>query len=464
MKRSVLKPHANAFVAILRATDPLLAAVVGVVSYRAYLAGGPPFDRYVIFLAIALAVIVAGFPLFRLYEPRRGASLVDETRRLVLAWVMIGALASAALFLTKTGDLYSRGWLLMWLGGSFVATAALRVAMRLGLRVLRKRGRNLRHVAIVGAGDLGRRVIERLTAAGWAGLNVVGVYDDDPAKWGTTVAGVRVLGSAGAVAAEVASKGIDQVWIALPLRSEPRIREILDSLREYAVEVRFVPDIYGFHLLNHSVTEVAGLPVIALTESPMSGANQLVKRILDLLISLAALVVLSPLMLLVAICVRMSSPGPVLYRQRRVTWNGEEFDIIKFRTMQVGAEDDTGPVFARRGDARTTRVGALLRRFSLDELPQLVNVLAGEMSLVGPRPERPEFVDRFRREIPGYMLKHLVKAGMTGWAQVNDLRGDTDLVRRIEYDLHYIENWSVWFDLRILVLTVWKVLFSGRAH
>jgi putative colanic acid biosynthesis UDP-glucose lipid carrier transferase len=464
MPKSVLKPHASVFAAILRATDPLLAAMVGVLLYHAYLAGGPPFDRYAVFLAIGAATIAVVFPLFRLYEPQRGANLADETRRLVLAWLMIGALAAAALFITKTGDLYSRFWLGTWLAGSAAATAALRVSLRLALRGLRARGRNLRHVAVVGAGNLGARVIERLHAAGWAGLNVVGVYDDDPEKTGTTVEGVPVLGSADRLAAEVPARGIDQVWIALPLRSEQRIREILAALREHSVEVRFVPDIYGFHLLNHSVTEVAGLPVIALTETPMSGVNEVVKRVVDLLLAAPALALLSPAMAAIALGVRLSSPGPALYRQRRVTWNGEEFYILKFRTMPVGAEEETGPVFARPGDPRRTRFGAFLRRSSLDELPQLWNVVKGEMSLVGPRPERPEFVDRFRREIPGYMQKHLVKAGMTGWAQVNDLRGDTDLARRIEYDLFYIENWSVWFDLRILALTAVKVFFSRSAH
>jgi putative colanic acid biosynthesis UDP-glucose lipid carrier transferase len=463
MQRSVLKPHASAFAAILRALDPALTALVGLLAYHAYLSGTAPFERYAFFLAVAVVAVIGIFPLFRLYEPQRGASLADETRRLLLAWLMIGALAATILFATKTGDLFSRFWLGSWLLGSVAVAVALRVSLRLLLRKLRSRGHNLRHLAIVGGGGLGRQVVERLRNASWAGLNVVGVYDDDPGKLGTTVFGVPVLGSADRLATDVAPLGIDQVWIALPLRAEHRIRDILVTLREHPVEVRFVPDIYGFHLLNHSVTEIAGLPVIALTETPMSGVNQVVKRVMDVALSLLFLILAAPLMLVIVAGVRLSSPGPALFRQRRVTWNGVEFEIIKFRTMPLGAELETGPVFARPGDSRPTPFGAMLRRYSLDELPQLFNVLLGEMSLVGPRPERPEFVDRFRREIPGYMLKHLVKAGMTGWAQVNDLRGDTDLSRRIEYDLFYIENWSVWFDLRILAITAVKVLTSRSA-
>jgi putative colanic acid biosynthesis UDP-glucose lipid carrier transferase len=225
-----------------------------------------------------------------------------------------------------------------------------------------------------------------------------------------------------------------------------------------------VPDIFNFALLNHSMTEVAGLPVINLAESPLSGVNRAIKGAEDFVLSLLLLVILSPLMLLIAVGVKLSSPGPAFYAQQRVTWNGRRFMMRKFRTMPVDAEVTTGPVWSGPGERRSTPFGAFLRRASLDELPQLLNVLQGDMSLVGPRPERPEFVEQFRQQIPGYMQKHLVKAGITGWAQVNDLRGDTDLTRRIEYDLYYIDNWSLMFDLRILCLTLWHILTSRNAH
>jgi putative colanic acid biosynthesis UDP-glucose lipid carrier transferase len=352
----------------------------------------------------------------------------------------------------------------IWLVGGLAATIILRVSARLMLRALRRRGLNLRHIAIVGAGTLGRTIAERLQAATWAGYSVVGFYDDNAAKIGTEVAGRRVLASPDILAYEIDTGAIDQVWIALPLRADRRIREILSSLRSSSVEVRFVPDIYSFHLLNHSVTEIAGLPVVSLTETPMSGPNRIAKAVEDFVLTTLLLVPLLPLMALIAIGIRASSPGPVLYRQNRVTWNGEHFEMIKFRTMPIDVEAGSGPVWSKPGEHRATRFGALLRRASLDELPQLFNVLRGEMSLVGPRPERPEFVEQFRRQIPGYMQKHLVKAGITGWAQIHDLRGATDLVRRIEYDLFYIENWSVWFDLRILALTAVHVLRSRNAH
>jgi putative colanic acid biosynthesis UDP-glucose lipid carrier transferase len=362
------------------------------------------------------------------------------------------------------GDAFSRIWVGTWLGGGLAATVATRVSVRLVLRRLRERGHNLRHIVIVGAGTLGRTIAERLQGAPWAGFNVVAFYDDDPAKEGTGVAGTKVAGSADRVADDVKRGGIDQVWIALPLRADLRIRAVLAALQTETVEVRFVPDIYNFTLLHHSMTEIAGLAVINLTDSPLHGVNAVAKALEDLLLAAIFLVLASPLMLAIAIGVKRSSPGPVFYRQERVTWNGERFSMLKFRTMPAGVEADSGPVWANPAQQRATPFGAFLRRWSLDELPQFINVLRGDMSIVGPRPERPEFVARFRQEIPGYMQKHLVKAGITGWAQVNDLRGDTDLRARIQYDLYYIENWSVWFDLRIIAMTIGHVIKSRNAY
>ncbi len=462
MNRSLLKPFAPQFALTLRAGDPVVALGVGLVVYVAYLNEFPMPEHYVLFLVAAFVAIMAIFPFFRLYEPRRGASIADELRRLLLAWVTLGLLVGITIFATKSGNAYSRVWVSAWLVGSFIATSAMRVLLRLALQALRKRGHNLRHITVVGAGVLGRQIAERLRRSAWVGLNVVGYYDDDPEKVGTTIDGRPVQGPIDRLFTKDAWTGIDQVWIALPLRAEARIRMLLTALRDSPVEVRFVPDIYSFHLLNHSFTEIAGLPVISLTETPMVGANRLLKWMEDRVLGALTLLLVAPAMILIAPGVKLTSSGPALYRQERMTWNGQCFQILKFRTMPVDAEA-LGPVWPQEGARRATRFGAFLRRFSLDELPQLFNVLKGEMSLVGPRPERPELVARFRQEIAGYMQKHLVKAGITGWAQVNDLRGDSDLIRRIEYDLYYIDHWSLWFDLRILALTLWNILTSRHA-
>jgi putative colanic acid biosysnthesis UDP-glucose lipid carrier transferase len=464
MARSVLKPHANLFVGILRLADPAMTIAVGLLAYRLYLGDAWPPEQYLLFLGAGVVTILALFPLLGLYGPQRGISLTEELRRLVLAWTTLAALAGGAIFATKMGDAFSRIWVSAWLGGGFLATAMLRVSVRLVLRSLRRHGRNLRHIAIVGAGALGRTIAERLQDAPWAGFNVVGFYDDDTTKHGAEIAGAQVVGSADRLANDVTSGRIDQVWIALPLRADRRLRELLVALQAAPVEVCFVPDIYNFTLLHHSVSEIAGLAVINLTDSPLHGVHAVVKTLEDMLFASVLLVLASPLMGVIALGIKRSSPGPVFYRQERVTWNGASFRMLKFRTMPADAEAGSGPVWANRAESRATPFGAFLRRWSLDELPQLINVLRGEMSIVGPRPERPEFVARFTQEIPRYMQKHLVKAGITGWAQVNDFRGNTDLHQRIQYDLYYIENWSVWFDLRIIALTLVHILRSRNAY
>jgi putative colanic acid biosynthesis UDP-glucose lipid carrier transferase len=462
--RSLLKENSTLLDVALRALDPLLIVVTGFLAYWLYLGDWDIPSRYVIAIVVAAFLGFATFPALGLYQSRRGTSFVDELSALFLAWLLIAVSGGAFLFLTKTGAEFSRGFSLIWIFGGFVVHVLSRAALRGVLRSLRRHGRNLRHVIIVGAGAHGRGVAARLRAAPWTGLAVRAFYDDDPALIGASQDGIPVAGPLDRLPADLLGRPADQVWLALPLRAEARIRECLDALRTTSAIVRFVPDIYGFHLLNHSISEVAGMPVLNLTDTPFSDARATLKSIEDFVLSLALVIVCLPLFAVIALGVKLSSRGPVIYPQERVTWNGRRFTMYKFRTMPVDAEAQSGPVWASRGEPRATWFGALLRRLSLDELPQLFNVLRGDMSLVGPRPERPAFVDRFRDRIPGYMQKHLVKAGITGWAQVNDLRGDSDLALRIEYDLYYVEHWSPWFDLRILGLTLWHILTSRNAH
>ncbi|MCL4170499.1 UNVERIFIED_CONTAM: hypothetical protein GTU68_036006, partial [Idotea baltica] len=239
----------------------------------------------------------------------------------------------------------------------------------------------------------------------------------------------------------------------MPLSEEKRINTIVNALSDMTIDIRLVPDIFGFRLINHSVSTIAGMPVVNLSVTPMDGINRWIKAIEDKFLAALILILISPLMLTVSLLVKLSSSGPIFYRQERLSWNGREFTIYKFRTMPVDSEQSTGAVWATKGEARATSIGNFLRRTSLDELPQFWNVLKGDMSIVGPRPERPVFVDQFKHEIPSYMRKHMVKAGITGWAQVHGWRGDTDLNKRIEHDLYYIDNWSLWLDLRIILMT-----------
>jgi len=465
MRRNLLKEHSTLLEAALQFADPFFVAAVGFIAYYLKFDSWDLEARYVTALLGVLVVAFAVFSTLKLHQSQRGISFAEEIRGLLVAWLAIAVIGIVFLFLTKTGSQFSREWALVWLASGFVAHVASRAAIRVILRALRRRGRNLRHIVIVGAGAHGREIARRLRATPWSGFNVRGFYDDDANLAGSDVDGIPVLGNIDRIAEDLEQEDpADQVWIALPLRAENRIREVLTAMRQTTSVVRFVPDIHSFHLLHHSVSEVAGLPVLTLTDSPHTGIDSTLKVLEDFVLASILLVVILPLGILIAIGVKISSPGPVFYRQERVTWNGQRFRMFKFRSMPLDSETTSGPVWSRRDEARATRFGAFIRRYSLDELPQLLNVLMGNMSLVGPRPERPEFVREFRQRIPGYMQKHLVKAGITGWAQVNDLRGDSNIEQRIQYDLYYIDNWSLWFDLRILALTLWHILTSRNAH
>jgi Undecaprenyl-phosphate glucose phosphotransferase len=286
----------------------------------------------------------------------------------------------------------------------------------------------------------------------------------EPDSRTTAGAGIPVLGSVGELPGLVERTGAELVYLALSRHEYRAEEEALVRLGDSTAAVRLVPDLGRAFTLNASVEDFDGMPIVLVTESPDQGWNGVLKRGFDLLFSAIGLVVLAPLLAAIAIWIRLDSPGPVLYAQERLGLNGRRFRMLKFRTMQADAEPEGQPGWTRPGDPRRTRAGAILRGLSLDELPQLWNVLLGQMSLVGPRPERPFYVDRFRASVPRYMLRHHVKAGITGWAQINGLRGDTPLERRIEYDLYYIRNWSLAFDLKILVLTVVRVFRDASAH
>jgi Undecaprenyl-phosphate glucose phosphotransferase len=258
----------------------------------------------------------------------------------------------------------------------------------------------------------------------------------------------------------VDERGVDTVFLALPLEAHHTMLSVLQEVGRTIADVRVVPDLLQHITFRAGVEDMDGLPVVHLTQVPLTGWMSLVKRTLDIAISASALVALAPLLALIAAAVRLSDRGPVFYRQRRMGLDGRPFDILKFRSMVVDAEERSGPTWASEDDARRTGVGAFLRSWSLDELPQLVNVFRGEMSLVGPRPERPEFVREFKEKFPQYMLRHRVRSGITGWAQVHGWRGNTSLSKRIEYDLYYIENWSLSLDIKIL----WMTLRHGFRH
>jgi Undecaprenyl-phosphate glucose phosphotransferase len=399
---------------------------------------------------------------FQLYRSARTARLSHELFVLAEGVAVITALAGLGSFFAR-GEL-PRSVLLIFAGLAIAALSTSRLVLRTYLRAMRRRGRNLRYVIVVGTGEQATQLIGKLEQHPDYGVAIRGLVTIDPAQVGATVAGHPVLGIVADLPGLVERSGADFVYLALA-RSEWQAEEdALIRLSNSTVAVRLVPDLVRAFTLNAAVEDFDGMPVVLVTETPEQGWNAVIKRAFDLVFATLGLVLLSPLLLAVRIWVRLDSPGPVLYGQERVGINGRRFRMYKFRTMRADAEVEGAPGWTTADDPRRTRAGETLRRLSLDELPQLWNVLLGHMSLVGPRPERPVYVDRFRASIPRYMLRHHVKAGMTGWAQVNGLRGDTPLERRIEFDLYYIEHWSLAFDLRIIALTFVRVFRDASAY
>jgi Undecaprenyl-phosphate glucose phosphotransferase len=329
------------------------------------------------------------------------------------------------------------------------------------IRHLRSHGYNQMHAVIVGTGRVARKTARSLRRASWMGIRTVGFVEDQPSRW---TADLDILGTFADLPAIIQKYNVAQVFIALPLSRYDEARRVYDILSQTLAEVRLVADVPALAGVTLTTTNLDGLPVIGLRESPHFGLNVVIKRTMDVVLSLAALLVLSPLMLAIAALVKLTSPGPVFYRQERCGLHGGTFQMLKFRSMRVDAERQTGAVWAMKDDPRRTRFGSFLRRTSLDELPQFINVLKGDMSLVGPRPERPVFIQQFRRTIPNYMARHVVKAGITGWAQVHGWRGNTSLRKRVQYDLYYITHWTPWLDLRIMWMTVFHGLFHRNAY
>lgn len=466
MKSGIVREFASIFDALHRLLD-LLAVAAGFALAHGYKFGHLDLEPH--YQAALLTALLLALPVFRrfyLYQSWRGLGLLPELRQTTLAWATTFLGLTFLAFLFKSGDLYSREWAAVWGVLTLALLLALRLAVRGGLRWARQGGRNSRAIAIVGVNEHGIRVARQLHRHPWTGLRVVGLFQGDRETWTPDcLPEVPLLGGVGDLAAVVADKRIDQVWICLPLGAEDQLRRIVfDALRFSTIDIHLVPDMSGLNLLNHSIGEMVGIPVISLNVSPLIGWNRWVKAVEDRVLASLILLLISPLMLAIAVGVKLASPGPVLFRQMRYGWAGEPIEVWKFRSMKVHAEAPGQVTQAVPGDSRITAFGAFLRRTSLDELPQFINVLQGRMSIVGPRPHAVEHNEFFKHHVAHYMQRHKVKPGITGWAQVNGLRGETDTIdkmrRRVEYDLHYIDNWSLTFDLKIMLLT----LFSPAAR
>ena len=462
----MLKAHSRLLEHLALAGDLCLIAVCWVSAYaiRFHLlrvTDVPPFQDYALQLLPILVVWGFAFHAFDLYRPSRLGSHLSEWFRVAIASTLGVLVLIAIMTFAFRGYEYSRLVITFFLAQSIVVVSLARAAFREVLRFARRRGYNQRYAIVVGGGEPAAEVLRVLRRRVDVGIRVLGLLSDKAEAPGIDA---PRLGGLEEIRAVLDRQQVDIVFIALPHSEYPRLTAVLNEIGDDPVTIHFVPDVFGLASLRGGVEEFESIPFIHLRESPLYGWNRVAKRVLDLVVGGGALVLAAPAMLAIATALKLVSSGPVLYRQERMGLDGQRFQMLKFRTMRVDAERETGPVWARPDDSRRTRLGTFLRRWSLDELPQLWNVLRGEMSLVGPRPERPSFVEEFRRRVPGYMLRHKMKAGITGWAQINGWRGQTSIEKRIEYDLYYIERWSLGFDLKILLLTFWSGFRNRNAY
>lgn len=455
-----------------RITDSVSVFLSGIVAYFVRFEQSVDLSvipqNYYSFLIVCTILSLIIFPLFGLYHSWRGQSLFHQIRIVFLAWGAVIVSGILLLFLLKFSEAFSRAWLAYWFVLGVVLILLIRLLAYWSLRVMRSKGYNYRSVVIIGAGDLGKEVLQRVSRSAWTGFKVVAIFDDNKDLQGGNIFGVSVKTEVENIRGYVSDNNIDEVWLALPLNAEERMKSLVDQLSSTSVNVRLIPDIFGLSILNHGFTEIAGMPVVDLCTSPMVGFNRVVKSIEDKVLAFIILLSITPLLLGIAIAIKLTSKGPVFFKQKRHGWDGKIITVYKFRSMKENRGFNGSVTQAIKKDPRITKLGAFLRRTSLDELPQFYNVLQGRMSIVGPRPHAVAHNEHYKEVVDQYMLRHKVKPGITGWAQINGWRGETDTLdkmqKRVEFDLFYIENWSLWFDLKIIFLTIFKGFVNKNAY
>ena len=467
----MLKKHSKFFETLVLLLDLVTLSCSWILAYflRFYLPvvpvskGIPPFFTYLTLLLVMLPLWYIVFKAFGLYRPRRISSKFAEIMDIAKGTtIAILILVSLTFFVRKYE--FSRLTFVYFGIICVIALCVERILFRELLRLIRKRGYNLRHALIVGTGSLGQDVTDRVHSHPELGIKIRGFLCEDNSQIGNELKGFKVLDTFENVRNVVMNQNIDMVLITLPLSAHERLKRILDDIGDEMVSIMLIPDLIELATLRGGIGEFEGMPIISLRDTPLYGWNVVVKRVTDIVLSITILLAVSPLMLVISLLVKATSIGHVFYRQERMGLDGRIFSMLKFRTMETQAEKETGPVWAAKSDSRKTIIGSFLRKTSMDELPQFFNVLKGDMSIVGPRPEREFFIQQFRSKIPKYMLRHKMKAGITGWAQISGWRGNTSLEKRIEYDIYYIENWSLRFDLEIMWLTIWRGLVHKHAY
>lgn len=446
-----------------RLLDPFL--IWGLLILIAWLYDETFTGYYIVLMIITFFISSYIYEQTNIYRTWRNGKLLAYIRDTLVGWGIIIAILVFIGYATKLSYRYSEQVMLTWFIVTPLALIASHIAVRTIANSLRKGG-EARSVVIVGANETGHKLAERISEYPYLLMEVRGYFDDrDESR--SPAGDMPLLGRVPDVAAYVREHGIQMIFISLPMSAQPRIRDLLDDLHDSTASIYFLPDVYIFDLMQARFDNVGGVPVVAICETPFYGVDSVVKNVSDAVLAFLILVLLSPVMLCIALAIKLTSPGPAVFRQRRYGLNGEEIIVYKFRSMTV-SEDGARIEQAQKDDPRITKIGAFLRRTSLDELPQFINVLQGRMSIVGPRPHAVAHNELYRKIIRGYMLRHKVKPGITGWAQVNGLRGETKelekMQARIEHDLHYLQSWSIWLDLWIVLRTVWVVLRRDNAY
>jgi Undecaprenyl-phosphate glucose phosphotransferase len=478
----VVRRYNRLLVAFSVLTDAVLASWAFVLAYGIRFESGliaapkglPPFGNYINILPFVAVLTPLAFQIQGVYRLRRGRSRVDDFFAVLIGSIIAVVFGQFSTLYVGTyyasneaksaGAYEVSNWVwVLFLILNVVFTYASREAVREMLERRWKAGIGLKRILIAGAGDLGRMVADRILQHREFGYQVIGFVDDRAGGDHIGYRGLPLLGPLAEVGDIAQREKIDHLYVALPLEEHSKLLDLMDVTSRECIDVKVVPDLLQFIALRARLEDLDGLPIINVNDVPLQGLNAWVKRTIDVALSALALAVLAIPFAIIAAVVKWSSHGSIFYAQERMGLDGRAFTVYKFRSMSADAEETTGPIWSPDNDTRITAVGRWLRRFDLDELPQFWNVLRGDMSIVGPRPERPFFVEQFKHRIPQYMLRHKVKAGITGWAQVNGWRGNTSLEKRIEYDLYYIENWSVTLDLKILWLTLVRGLFQRYA-
>ncbi len=467
----MLKRHTQIFSTILRLFDMSLAFVAWELAYLLRfiwvdLPKAVMVPEHLEYLKAAFFVtILSGFvfSFIGVYRMHKVINLRHEFYHLLRGTLTLFLLTLVVAFFYRDFS-YSRVHTLYFLICYLNLLFLSRLLTRWVLKWLHKRGKYVESILLIGEGASASKFVESIERLKTLGIILSGVIETGSKIKSNIKENIPRLGGIDQMSRIIQAQKINQVFIALSPEEQHYLPKLKDILAEQWVDVRIIPDLGTFRTLHTEVESFEDMPVVTIVQSPMTGWDKVLKRIIDIFGALIALILFFPLMLIIALVIKLTSSGPSLYGQERMGLDGHTFNALKFRSMHYNAESETGAVWTSEDDERRTKIGTFLRKYSLDELPQLFNVLKGEMSLVGPRPERPVFIDQFKSQIPNYMLRHKVKAGITGWAQINGWRGNTSLKKRIEFDLYYIERWSIWFDIKILFLTFYRGFFGTNAY